>query len=350
MSTRVACNLPGLLGAPRSMNVRREDPEKWTLEAPACSTRSLETCAASAASAVAPARGICDSGRPAVRPLSARSANRTRKPPPRPSGASTPCAPGWSVWSVARHGGRRAHDLCKGNYAASVKEIMPLGPGIASLGLDKLSCITSVIAHSCLRWGLTMKNDWSIIIFTFTISYAQETTPRPQVAGPSATGLLESASRTGQRRTVPDPRVFRSPRPRSGQVRNAAPGRNRGPAGEPISSRLRLLPALLLPGAGRLPTGRPAGANAPEAGTQASTQAHRRSAHIYPPTSSGRSLLTFGGSGFAHPGSLWHRGSSSQHRTRFGAQSKKTAVNEALPESVAGEDWAARYEDRKSGV
>ena len=80
---------------------------------------------------------------------------------PRPLGASMPCAPGWSVWSVARHGGdrldrapsamsalvaaadqggwgrtnegvtgRRAPESCKVNYAVYVKEIMPHGFGI----------------------------------------------------------------------------------------------------------------------------------------------------------------------------------------------------------------------------
>ena len=108
-------------------------------------------------------------------------------------------------------------------------------------------------------------------------SYAQETASRPQVPGPSATGLSESSSRTGHRRTVSDPRIFRSSRPRSGQVRNAAPGRNRGSAGEPIRGRLWVLPALLLPGAGHFSTGRPAGADAPEAGPK---QAHKLTAEV----------------------------------------------------------------------
>ena len=82
-------------------------------------------------------------------------------------------------------------------------------------------------------------------------------------------------------------------------------------------------------------------------------QAHKLTAEVLAfirQAPSGRSLLTFGGSGFAHPGSLWHHGSSAQYRTRFGAQSKKTAVNEALPQSVAGEDWVARYEQLRKDV
>src|SRR5439155_19412470 len=65
MIARVAWNGTGLVGALRSMNVSREDPEPWTLEALICSTKTPRTCAVSAPSACAPARGIGDSGRPA---------------------------------------------------------------------------------------------------------------------------------------------------------------------------------------------------------------------------------------------------------------------------------------------
>ena len=37
-------------------------------------------------------------------------------------------------------------------------------------------------------------------------------------------------------------------------------------------------------------------------------------------------------------------------RARPGAESKKTAMNEVLPQSVAGEDWGARYEQLRKDV
>jgi len=361
MSMHRASELAGLLGGTRSMNVRRKEPGKWTLETPACLTRSLRTCAASAPSAVVPVRGIYDSGRPALCVLPVSSAGLTRKPPLRPSGASIRCAPGWLVRSVVRHGGRadevaadmRADVACKVNYALCVNKIMPQPPDLP-IGMRSGSTLVSLYfgftSHAAPHLGLTEGSMWSIIIFTVKRSYAQETAARSQVPGPSATGLLESASPTGHRRIVSDTRVFRSSRSRSGQVRNAAPGRNRGTAGEPIGRRLRVLPAFLLPGAGEFPTGRPAGIAAPEAGAQTSSQALRRGARIYPRSPSGRSLFTPGGFGFTHPGPLWHRGSSTQHRARFGAQSKKTAVNEVLPQSATGEDWAACYEQLRTDV
>ncbi len=54
MSTSVACELPGLWGASRSMNIRREELEPWALEAPIYLTKRLRTWAASVSSAVVP--------------------------------------------------------------------------------------------------------------------------------------------------------------------------------------------------------------------------------------------------------------------------------------------------------
>ena len=176
MSARVAWNGTGLVGALRSMNVSREDPEPWTLEALICSTKTPRTCAVSAPSAVAPARGICDSGRPARSPLSVSLAGRTRKPLPRPSGVSMPCAPGWPVWSVKRRGGERpnrhacavphrTHE-CKGDYASSVKEIMPLEPGPVSESLKEFgdfSMIELAVRNVSRNGAVTCPAEMSVL-------------------------------------------------------------------------------------------------------------------------------------------------------------------------------------------
>jgi hypothetical protein len=60
-----------------------------------------------------------------------------------------PCAPGWPVWSVARHGGGlRARVSCKVNYAATVKEMMPCGPGTASRYSVVMALLCYVYARS----------------------------------------------------------------------------------------------------------------------------------------------------------------------------------------------------------
>ena len=201
MSTHRASELAGLLGGTRSMKVRRKEPERCTLATPVYLTRSLRICAASVPLAVVLVRGICGAARPARGLLSASLAGLTRKLPPHPSGASMPCAPGGSGRSVARRRARaeegattwRADVACKENYAACVKKIMP----------------------KCR--DLPIRGTVDLVL---------------EVPGPSATGLLEPTSRTGHRRTVSDPRILRSSRSGSGQIRNAAPSRNRGAAGE----------------------------------------------------------------------------------------------------------------------
>src|SRR5260370_29834635 len=135
----------------------------------------------------------------------------------------------------------------KDNYAACVKEIMPFGSGPAGPEIVHIAIWYDYCGNKPYtneRAGLTARAYWSIIIFTHT-SHAQEAETRSQVSGSAATGLLEPPSRTGHRRTVSDSRVLRSPRPGSGEARNAAPGANRGNAGQPIGRHLRLFGALL---------------------------------------------------------------------------------------------------------
>src|SRR5260370_42055344 len=203
----------------------------------------------------------------------------------------------------------------KDNYAACVKEIMPFGSGPAGPEIVHIAIWYDYCGNkpnTNERAGLTARVYSSIIIFAHT-SHAQEAETRSQGSCSAATGLLGPPSRTGHRRTVSDSRVLRSPRPGSGEVRNAAPGANRRNASQPISSRLRVLTALLLPSAGYFPTGRPAGADAPEARAQASSQTHWRGARLPSAGASGRSLFTPGAAGFAPPGSLWQHGSATHH-------------------------------------
>ena len=107
--------------------------------------------------------------------------------------------------------------------------------------------------------------------------HGQETNPRSQNPGTPARGLLAPPSRAGHRRTLFDSRVFRSPRPGSGQVRDATPGAKRGTSGEPLGSPLRLLPSLVLSSAVCVRAGRSAGTHATEAGAK---KAHKLTAEV----------------------------------------------------------------------
>src|ERR1039458_5037157 len=174
-----------------------------------------------------------------------------------------------------------------------------------------------------------------IIIFTVTLRirplYGQETHPRSQGSRPSPTGLFEFSPRASHRRTVLDQRFLRCPRSRPGQIRDAAPGRERGPADKPGGGGLRVLAALLLPGAGYFPAGRPAGADATQARPQGSSQAHRRCARLCASDASGRFFLAFGRFGGQCQGEIRHLRSSTKYRARPGAESKKTAVKKNFP-------------------
>src|SRR5919197_3701498 len=188
-----------------------------------------------------------------------------------------------------------------------------------------------------------------IIIFTHRPSwnratYGQASTPRSQVSGPPPTGLFPSPRRAGHRRPVCDPRVFRSPRPRAGQIRDAAPRAERGTRRWPLGGGGRLLASLVLSSTGRVSAGRTAGADPAEAWAEKRPQAHRRCPRVCPSGTSGRFVPASSGSGCTRQGPIRHHRPSTQHRARLDAPSKKTAVNEPLPPSVLGQDFVVRYE------
>src|SRR5215831_2487402 len=238
---------------------------------------------------------------------------------------------------------------CKANYAAYVKKIMPprrSRRGVLIMQFSVLLIITANRPPVNRRLGLTVAANWSIIMFTYRrrSSHAQETHPRSQAAGPSPTGHFASPSRTSHRRTVPDQRVFRCPRPGSGQVRDAAPRPERWAASKPRGCRLRVLAALLLPGAGDFPARRPAGADPAQTRAQASSQAHGRSARLCASATPARRFLASGRLGPTRPAKIRHYHPSEKCRARTGAQSKKTAVNPSLPSAIAHQDFATHYE------
>ncbi len=240
----------------------------------------------------------------------------------------------------------------------SVKEIMPRDAEHAKpVNMPAKDALLVTIDIACVFRAtaeLTAGPYKSIIMLTQQPAYwhraahGQETKPRSQVPCTPARGLLASPSRASHRRTVFNSRIFRSSRPGSGQVRDAAPGAKRGTGCEPVGSPLRLLASLVLSSAGCVPTGRSAGTDATEAGAEKSAQAHRRSACFRPPGTAGRSFPAPCISSFISQRQVRHHRSSTQHRARFDAQSKKTAVNEDPPHSIPQQDWVAHYEQLRS--
>src|SRR5580704_10262177 len=134
--------------------------------------------------------------------------------------------------------------ICKDNYAVHVRRIMPSRRGRTGLYICCIRLVLSIDPGILPpppdeRVELTAILLCLIIKFTKTrwnLPHGQETQTRPQGSG---------ASSTGHRRIVSDQRVFRCPRSRPGQVRDAAPCRERRTAGKPGGGRLRILTALL---------------------------------------------------------------------------------------------------------
>src|ERR1700757_2109708 len=178
--------------------------------------------------------------------------------------------------------------------------------------------------------------------------HGQESDPRSQVQSSSARGLLASPSRAGQGRNVLNTGILRPSRLGSGQVRDATPGAKRRTGREPVGSPLRLVTPIVLSSAGGIRTGRPAGTNATQARTEKGTQAHRRSACFHPPSTAGGFFSRCPRSGFAGQKQIRYHRSSTQHRARFDAQSKKTAVNEDPSPCIAQQDWVPCYEQLRS--
>src|SRR5256712_5793858 len=187
-----------------------------------------------------------------------------------------------------------------------------------------------------------------IIIFTQQASWNEtaygQKIPRSQGSRPPAPGRLASSPRARHRRLVCDSRVFRSPRLGAGQVRNAATRATRGTRREPIGGGLWLLAPHLLSGASGLPAGRAARAHATEARAKGCPQVDRRRARVRPSGASGRSLSAPRRAGVTRQGSVRRHGPSPEHRARFGAPSKKTAVTEPLAPPGLDEDFVVRYE------
>jgi len=187
-------------------------------------------------------------------------------------------------------------------------------------------------------------------VYCHLAPHGHETKSRSQNQSSRARGLFASSSRAGQGRTVFKSRVFRPPRLGSGQIRDATPSAKRGTDGEPVGSPFRLLAALVLSSASCIRAGRLAGTHGTEAGTETSAQAQHRSARVRPPSAAGGFVTTPSSSGCAGPRQIWYQRSSTQHRARFDAQSKKTSVNEDPCPGIAQQDWVARYEQLRRHV
>jgi hypothetical protein len=150
----------------------------------------------------------------------------------------------------------------KGNYAGSVKIILPSGPLTTP-------CFLLCYSDSSACSGLNLRHN-SVDIPTATGIISLTAIPwlagdaHGRTAGQQGPGLAGARSAPpqagpGSRSDLPAQRVLRPARPGDGQVRDDPPGAGGAPAGQRGGQGLRLFAGGAVPGDGRLPEGGLAG-------------------------------------------------------------------------------------------
>ena len=237
----------------------------------------------------------------------------------------------------------------KGNYAESVKIILPLAVwGGLSISSPKWS-LSPYNPNYLRQNSVDMAGVVGIItltLFPLLTGGGHGRTQRQQDQSSSRTWGPQPQSQAGSRPTLPAQRVFRPARPGVGQVRDAAPGTDRGPVSYPGSPDIRILSGRFLPGQGCLSGPRPAGTTAKTPRAQTRSQAHRPGAEVHRPEACGRQQPAGVSSCGDDTGAVGTIGTSSQYRAGFGPKGKKGATGRAvLGPGTPGDSWTSQYED-----
>src|SRR6266536_4602238 len=228
---------------------------------------------------------------------------------------------------------------------------MPRGPSKPNfrLSISRLNCVylPSVSGHKMLDICLI----WYIIIFTFRCrgAYAQRAQDRSQAESPSRAGVLEPAPSRRHRPTFPLHRLLRCPRSVAGQIRDAPARGERRPFSDTGLVSVRTFAPFVLSGANRFPPSRPSRSGPAKAWPTPGAQTHRRGPRVSQPGATAGPTPTGLGAGAPGTPALSVGGSPAQHRTRSGAQSKKTAITRIVDQTMAA-DLTAQYEQLRSNA
>jgi hypothetical protein len=236
---------------------------------------------------------------------------------------------------------------CQGNYAATVRVIMPFVANQEPVRMIPFGFVTTNEINDLRQKAGQKATRPGIIELT-----AHRTKPGgshdrhhgcEECHTPTA-GCAQSQCRTCERFLVSPPRVLRPSRSRPGQARDAAAGSARKTHGHGGVRSLRMFAVRVLRSQGGLSAWRIAGSDPSPA--RSSTPAQVECSHPGVPEGTARpgSGADRGGFGATGSRSVWSECPSSQHRTGAGPPAKKGA---ALLPAVADshELWAARYED-----
>ncbi len=235
---------------------------------------------------------------------------------------------------------------CQGNYAASVRAIMPFGSNSDRRSTTPL-CNRDAYGDSDLRQKTRVGAVRpGIIELAAHWTGPGETHDRHhgcEVYRTSATRRAQSPSRACVRFRVSALRVLRPARSRSGSIRDAAAGPARRPFGNRGVRGVRLLAVRVLRSTGGISARGIAGLDPTPARTSTPAQTDRTDSGVSPRTAPPRSDDGRGNARTTGSRRVWCECSSSQHRTDAGSPAKKGAT---LPISECScELWTARYEN-----
>jgi hypothetical protein len=230
-------------------------------------------------------------------------------------------------------------EICKAYYVADVKGILPPN---CELGVEKRPI--------CLIIGL------SVLAVIFPArrepggSYAHACTVRSQMRKSASARYPEPTSRAGQRCTVSDEPLFRSPRSTPGQIRDAASSGHRWPAHWNHCHCLWVLAhhAISTPQAFR--GGWVGWPTSPTQRASSSSQTVRRNPDLYPANAERRARTAHCKPAVAGEPTLWDIHPSTQYPTRASQAAKKRLPDHetsqplcpATPQSES--ECLARYE------
>jgi len=216
--------------------------------------------------------------------------------------------------------------MCKPNYATMSKVNYAIRIFIGFSDSPKYAVI--VILNMAFFIKILDKQIYSGII-NLTINpkgKIHEKTKRSQIRGAEKTGVFKSSRRAGYKRAIPTKRLFRSPRPAAGQIRNASSGTGPTTADRTDRPSVRFFPAIVLPGFGQFQTKRAAGSNTQQTWPPQGTQVERTGRKIHRRAKSPR-----GGGNFRQTGPTDKRpvrsgGAQTKYPTGCCAQEKKIAL------------------------
>jgi hypothetical protein len=242
---------------------------------------------------------------------------------------------------------------CKGNYAATVKAIVPLrwswrGGSGDSPRSATVSCNNNLqknASHERLRRG----------IMEFTADVARQGGchdnhyPGCQVRVAAPARGSQSTSSRCTRSAVPEPQVFRCQRPGAGQVRDAAPCACRAQSNQQSSGDVWVFAPCFLPRPRGVSAAWHAGFDWSSSRTATLPQVDEGHRCVCCGIANARSQDSIGRASPSSLGSIRSGSSLSQHRPSAGAFAKKgvdsVAASAEECRQRAAEPWTQRYED-----